>query len=221
VVAPLLSSSPSPPSKSTSSTSSSNNNRKYGISSLKLGVRILQIWSVDAKNETFKVALSVRCRWRCPEEHVESALCDGLDRLDEDWVPKWAPHVGVWATVEKLHEAERNYYAERQEGVDDGAMWINYVMQFAVTVAEIYDLRHCPFDVQDLDMRVCVFNVPRIEPLPDTTGHAVHVELSGMLLPNYELLKPLAALWHMRNSENASAPPCLHINSYYRRSAQF
>ena len=129
--------------------------RKAGID-LQLHKHVLHVWSVDGRGESFCAECSIECRWACPPGEVDAALADGLDQLDADWEPEWTPQIGFWGTVEVLHE-RRLFWAEEDETT--GSVWLRGRVRLAVKVIERFDLRSFPFDVQDMNLLLVVYNV--------------------------------------------------------------
>ena len=147
-------------------------------------------------------------------EHVEDALAEGIDALDVDWEPEWVPRLAVAFTTEKLHEAKRSFVAQKENDSDE--VWIVGSYAFALKIFEAFDLRAFPFDVQDLNIRLRVENVSRIELAHGRSD--VRVEGSGCFLPDF---KPLtwageragggsldaAAIFRLQKGDVAGASP--------------
>ena len=187
---------------------------------VKIRTRLLHIWSVDAISETFCVELLVVYQWKCPPSHAEESLRDGAETLYSKWEPEWVPEIGLWGMIEQLFESERHYYSEVDP--ETGDVLINGRTRFAARVAETFELETYPFDVQDLNVRICVYNVLKMEPLPNDDGDAVLVELAGITLPDFKLIETLPAMWKITASNpEHHAPPSLLVTSWYRRRSTF
>jgi hypothetical protein len=70
---------------------------------------------------------------------------DGADVLDVEWKPDWVPRFAFLHTTAELHSAPARFRAEEDE---DGICWISSTETQSIELAERFDLRMFPFDVQ-------------------------------------------------------------------------
>ena len=206
------------PSPSRASTSS----RKAGID-LQLHKHVLHVWSVDGRGESFCAECSIECRWACPPGEVDAALADGLDQLDADWEPEWTPQIGFWGTVEVFHE-RRLFWAEEDETT--GSVWLRGRVRLAVKVIERFDLRSFPFDVQDMNLLLVVYNAATLRPLDGTAElqqGASALSLAGCDLPDFELLQALPMVHRIvPAAETSNYNGCaLHSVLFYERQSNY
>mgnify|MGYP002631295396 CR=1 FL=1 len=157
---------------------------------LQLRLTILHIWGANPVNESFCAEVSVECRWLCPERNLQDALDEGLDQLDSNWEPEWSPSIGFHGTIDVQNE-ESFFWAsqERREvqgeskdepaGKSAGAVWLHGVRRFTVRVIQRFELHSFPFDVQDMNLLVFVYNAASIQPLPSWAGASRKVHALG------------------------------------------
>lgn len=151
---------------------------------LQLQMTVVHVWGADIRAESFRCTVRVDCRWRCPEDAVDEAMANGADVLDVEWRPDWVPRLTVLHTTAVLHNAPARFRAERDS---EGVCWINSTETMSVEVAERFDLRMFPFDVQDFNIRLRVDNARTIEPiLAGEAGPAplAQIEADGSSLPD-------------------------------------
>lgn len=174
------------------------------VRSVQAQLKILNIWNVDTVAETFNVELRITSRWQVSDlpEQARDALENGLDQLDVDWEPEWVPRFSLWGCIAR-ENGRKDYTAQRRGnvGLDDHAsseVWIEGAQWITVQLAETYNLRSFPFDVQDLNIHLTVDNCSTLLPLDSPTcwqktGSKPGIDKMSMVrhvplsLPNFRL----------------------------------
>lgn len=158
-----------------------------------------QLWNLNDQDESCSVSLLMKCMWRTPNSEAEEAFESVGDRngigergtgLVSSWQPKWAPHIKIWYLMQELSARTSSFVARKDE---NGSVWMTQWVDLSFKVAQDYDLRTFPFDIQTVMFRVEIANVVEVRPLVDeyrTT--AVRAMKSGVSeLPNMELFGEL------------------------------